>query len=159
MFTHLKIISCALVQTVPWPAEEQLVSTTTRLSIKSIKDVWLKVILKWSFPFRNFSEPFWKKHSTVSKINSAMNTVVTKWPPSGHQVVTKWPPSSHQGGGGGGGRCPQFCEMDTYEISHRCLILALFRTSTICSSEGKMSKFTKAFLDTQVSLAPTHVSW
>ena len=30
--------------------------------------------------------------------------------------------------------CPQFCEMDTYEISHRCLILALFRTSMRCSS-------------------------
>ena len=30
--------------------------------------------------------------------------------------------------------CPQFCEMDTYQISHRCPILALFRTSMRCSS-------------------------
>ena len=30
--------------------------------------------------------------------------------------------------------CPQFCEMDTYQISHRCPILVLFWTSMRCSS-------------------------
>ena len=31
-------------------------------------------------------------------------------------------------------RCPHFCKMDTYQISYRCLILALLRTSMRCSS-------------------------
>ena len=30
--------------------------------------------------------------------------------------------------------CPHFCKMDTYQISYRCLILALLRTSMRCSS-------------------------